>query len=177
MKTLSIFLLVSLTSLSVNAQQLVNQKDPFSGKQVKAATVTLGGPFKNIGQMLGFEEVDGKKYITFLWMPVLSGANVQAQNFDNIDIKKCSILLKMEDNSILKFKADSVLSKKNGSGQSAVLTVSAFIPDSQLELMMSHSINTIRLGLTEENVGVDLPFFTDKTRKQIQKSAAFMLNK
>jgi hypothetical protein len=176
MKTLSIFLLASLTSLTINAQQLINQKDPFTGKQVKVATVTLGGAFKNIGQIFAFTETDEKRYVSFLWMPGMSEAKVEDVNFNNVEIKNCSLLLNMDDDSVIKFKADTLLSKKGGSGTGATLGISSYISDAQLQFLMSHTIKIIRLGLTNDNLGVDAPFLTDKFRKQIQKAASYMLD-
>jgi hypothetical protein len=177
MKILSTLLLASMTSLTVNAQQLINQKDPFSGKQLKGAVVTFGNMFKNIGQGLGFGESDGKEIVSLTWMPSASGTNVDGINFDNFNLKNCSILVLMDDDSIIKFKADSTLSKKTGTGQTAMLAILASITEDQLRFLSLHDVKTIRLGLTEQNAGVDVPFVNDKTRKQIKKAALFMISK
>ncbi|WP_158991685.1 hypothetical protein [Mucilaginibacter sp. L196] len=176
MKTLTILGLVTILSLTGHAQQLINQKDAFSGKQIKAATIMLGGTFNNIGQMFGFAETDGKKYVSLIWMPSLSGADVGNFDFNTVDIKKCSILLKMDNDSVFRFKADTILSKKGGSGMGAVLSIGAEITDNQLKFLMTNKIDVIRLGLTSDYTGVDAPFLTERLRKQVEKCAAFMLN-
>jgi hypothetical protein len=64
----------------------------------------------------------------------------------------------MDNDSVFRFKADTTLSKRSGSGQGAVLGIITNITDSQLDFIMSHTVKTIRLGLTDDTTGLDLPF-------------------
>lgn len=176
MKTLSILMFTALMSTGAFAQQFVNQKDPFTGKQVKGATITFGNALKNIGQTLAFAESDGKKVLMLTWMPSTSGASVDGINFDNFNLQQCSILVLMSDGNLIKFKADPTLSKKTGSGQMALLAIGAVIVNDQLKVLSSQDIKTIRLGLTNENSGIDIPYINDKTRNQIKKAAEYLVD-
>lgn len=148
-----------------NAQQFINQKDPFTGKQVKSAVVMLGGMIKNVGQQILFTENEGKKYISFMWM-----GNLPNVNFDKFDVSQCSLLLKMDTDTTFRFKADPNTSKTITSG----IVINSEITNDQLQFMSQHQVAIIRFGV-KEDAGIDATYFTDKNKKEIQKAVLYFL--
>jgi len=106
-KNLYVIVVLILTGITTKAQSLINQKDPFTGKSVKAGFVMLGRLMAPTGMQLGFSESEGKKFIMFLW----TAPSGQNGAFNKQDPKELSLLLKMDSDTIIRFKADSAASK------------------------------------------------------------------
>ncbi|RAJ22876.1 hypothetical protein LY11_04580 [Pedobacter cryoconitis] len=98
--------------------------------------------------------------------------------FNNGNIRDLSLLMKMDIDTILKFKADTSLSKIGNVTNSSIINISAPITDREISYFSLHEISLLRVGI-KDDVGVDLQstLFTSKNKKQILKAAKFILEK
>lgn len=169
--TLSLLILLGFKSYS---QTLVNKKDPFTGQVVKSSIVLLGSMLAPTGMFLSFAEDKGNRYITFVW----SAPSGQNGAFNNSNVKDLSLLMKMDTDTILKFKADTITSKIGNVSNSSIMTIISPISDNELSYLSQHEISLLRIGI-KDDVGVDLEstLFTKKNRKQVLKAASFILTK
>ena len=166
-----LLLLLFLPTLS-QAQHLFNKKDAFTGKEIKGAVIMMGLAIANSGQMLSFAVDNSNKYISYTW----TSPSGTFGAFNEINLKETSIMLKLETDSIIIFKADTLLSKIINSGSSSILSISSPISNEQLKMLSEQTIKILRIGIKEE-AGVDLDgLFTKKNKEQVKKAAAFMLN-
>lgn len=167
-----LLLLLLLSPVFCKAQILTNQKDKFTGKVIKAGIVNLGRTLAPSGMSLGFGTIEDKTYVLLNW-PMDAGA-FGALNGANV--AEMSLLFKMDDGSIYKFKADSVKSKILNMGTKTYLSIGSEISTEQLKFMADHLVSDLRLGIKNDN-GVDMidALFTDKNRQQLKKAAAYML--
>lgn len=174
MKKLLLIAFLAIAS-SVHAQTLIDKKDNFTGKRIKASSVSLGGPLNPYaGMELSFTTVSDKKYIVFTWR---ASSGVFGA-FNNIQPNKMSLLFKMENDSIYKFKPDTVYSKIMNAANTSMIAIGSPITDKQLLQFASQKIAKFRLGILDDN-GVDLDdhhLFSNKNREQVQKAAAFMID-
>jgi hypothetical protein len=166
------FLLVF--AIIAKSQQLINKKDPFTGKEVKCAIIVFGKAIAPSGMSLTLGINNGQKYIAFSWV-AKSGA---FGAFNNMNPNDLSIMVKMDNDSVYKFKSDTSLSRIINFGESSNMIISSIITDSQLMALTYHLISIFRVGVRGDN-GVDLDdnyLFTGKNKKQVQKGAAYMLD-
>ncbi|WP_419803527.1 hypothetical protein [Mucilaginibacter sp.] len=173
MKKIYLTALLSTALLSTKAQQLIKQKDQFTGKEIKGAVINMGKIFAATGMTMGFGVINQKTYVYFTW-PNPSG-NFGA--FNTMKVTDMALLFKLDDNSILKFKADSATSKITNFGNTSILSIGSEITNAQLQTLSSHTISVIRVGF-KDDAGLDLEdkaLFTDKNRDQVKKAAAFMI--
>jgi hypothetical protein len=83
--------------------------------------------------------------------------------------------MKMEGDSILRFKADTSLSHITHDGLKYSVGIGVNLNYQQLNYLMNNTIKVFGFGVNEDNV-VDMnDMLTDKNRREIQKSAMFML--
>lgn len=169
MKLITI-LLILLPFLG-KSQQLINQKDPFTGKQIKAAVVTLGSSLTNTGHMIALTVDSGKKYISYTQM-IPSG---QFGAFNEIKLEDTSIMIKLATDKILIFKTDTTLSKLINSGNTSLLAIQSQISDDELKVLSNDLISIFRFGI-KDGVGVDSNLITNKNKEQIKKAAFFILS-
>jgi hypothetical protein len=173
MKTL-ITLSLALICLSSNAQTFIDKKDDFTGKQIKGAVVVFGKSIAPVGMTLTFGVNNGQKFIAFLW----NAKSGQFGAFNNLNPKDLSILLKMDNDTIYRFKADTAVSNVINFGSSSNMIIASKITDTQLLALSAHIISIFRVGIKGDN-GVDLDnsyLFTDRNKRQVQKAAAYMID-
>lgn len=173
MKKLILIVLV-IISFGATAQTLINKKDDFTGKQIKAAVVVFGKALAPQPISLSFNVANGKKYIAFTWANTSGMFNA----FNNVKANQVSLLFKLDTANVTKFNADPSMSNVESAGATGNFTIAANITDEQLLEFVKHKVLKFRLGLNGDD-GIDLDgnyMFTDRNKNQLQKAAAFMLD-
>lgn len=173
MKKLILIGFLAISTIA-NAQTLINKKDDFTGKYMKAAVVVFGRTMapQPISLMFGINE--GKKYIAFSW----SAKSGIFGAFNNMSPSQLSLLFKTDTVNIIRFKADTTISKILNNGNSTLLVIASPITDDQLMNFAKNRILRFRFGtMGDQGVDMDGPYmFTDKNKIQVQKAAAYMLD-
>jgi len=167
-----ITILLAFLCLNASAQKFLETKDAFTGMQTKSAIVFTGSTFNPNSPMLIFAEQGGKKVISFYW-PAYAGINGA---FNRDTIQNMSLLFKMENDTILQFKANPAISLKSTDVNTTTLVIQSFITDDQLRYFAENKVRIFRLGQHGIN-GVDLnDLFTPKKMEEFRNAAAHMLN-
>lgn len=169
-KTLTTLALLTLAFVA-NSQQMLNSKDPITGKTTRVALVNIGAQQGVDGQKFGFSEKDGKKYITFAW--IISGVSGEA--IKGYEIEKITLILKTDNDSLFRFKPDKEFSRININAYMSSLAVTSEIDDSTLKFFTQHSINIIRIAFNGDE-GYD-PVYNKKAIEQIKTAAAYIVGK
>ena len=173
MKKIYLTVAINCFGLFSYSQQLIKQKDQFTGKEIKGSVITMGKGIAPTGMTMGFGIINQKTYVYFTW-PNPSG-NFGA--FNTMKVSDMSLLFKLDDGNIMKFKADTTTSKISNYGNSSILSIGSEISNSELQTLSSHTINVFRVGI-KDDTGVDLDnkfLFTDKNKEQVKKAATFMI--
>ncbi len=162
----------------LSAQTLADKTDPFTGKKSKSAVVFIGRKVMGVPilgastQSLIFNQEDGKNVLFLSWpsfdLPYTTDPKVL------INSKNCSLLMKMDDDSIFRIKADTTMSTNVIYGLKYSVNVGSYVSDAQLQYLMIHKIKILRFAVNGD-IGPDLEMLTDKNRSEIQKSAAYLL--
>jgi hypothetical protein len=169
-------LLLAFLCVAAKSQTLIDKKDEFTGRQIKGAIISFMPKVPLSLQIiygyenLVFSELNSKKTI----MVILNLPAGQFGVFNGINVKNLSVLIKMESDTLIRFKADSSFSKITNAGNNSIASSGAYISDKQLLYFTNNKVKAIRLVLNNEDMGIDLPM-TDKRSIQIQKAAVFML--
>lgn len=174
-KLLFIFLIVSMKCFS---QTIVNKTDEFTGQKLQSAVVffgkkILGAPILGLSTpSLTFSKVNEVVTMSF----VFPGFNTQLDPnaHEEIKARNCSILLKMENDSIVRFKPDTTISTVMHNGLTYTVVVGSKLSDSQLSYLMYNKIKIFRMAVMGDN-GADIELMTDRNKREIQKACMYML--
>lgn len=172
-----LYLLLACVSSCIlsHAQILVNKTDKFTGNKIKSATVQFGkaslGTWSS-GMAMTFTISRDKKLASFTWMAP-NGTNGA---FNEVKPADLSLLLKMDNDSIMQLKGDTSMSKASNIMSTSILVIITYVTDEQLQFLSAHKIKFFRVGL-RGNEGIDLNevLFTERNRKEVQKAAAYLL--
>jgi hypothetical protein len=172
MKTLLITCLLALTVSVAKSQELSNTTDPITGKKSKIALTMLSGEV--ISLECTFVELTSDENGSYLvyQQSVRSGVNGA---FNSFDIKTMSLIFKMDDGQIIKFSPNLNTSGIRNISNTSILKLACPITNDELIVLAKHAISIFRLGLKEDNSGIDEYGFNDLKQLQIRKSALFML--
>ena len=172
MKTLFISGLLGLIAFTVKAQELSNTSDPITGKKSKIALTMLSGQVISLECTFVELTSDENGSCLVYQQSVRSGINGA---FNSFDIKTMSLIFKMDDGQIIKFVPNLNTSGIRNIGNTSILKLECPITNDQLIVLAKHAISIFRLGLKEDNSGIDVYDFNDLKQLQIRKSALYIL--
>lgn len=160
-----------IAGMHSSAQTFIDKVDPFTKAHQRIATVIIYPLIAAQSPQLMFYENDGKKYISFFWPSMLS----QYGAAHPIKASQTSILMQMDGDSILRFKADTTVSAiANNNLFSAMAITTSLISDQQLQYLITNKVHLLRWGINGD-LGPDISDLNDSKRKKIQKAAAWIL--
>ena len=170
MKFIAVIIL-SLLALNAGAQKIVCLQLPGGGYM---ASAQIGGPAFGLNEHLSLTTRDDKPYLDFNWIDT---KNILGSLKDS-DISKSTIIIKMDNDSLLIFKPNpnpSKISAVNQQNNALMLNIDADITALQASNLNNHKLISLTL-VTAANTRYDLFIFTPQNQTDIQKMTGCFLD-